>query len=99
MRILYMILSYMSYISYVYYVLQWLHIYMYILLCCLVGLFFNNGLLNLLILSDVLMIALFGCCLVVFSFFNIYYMLGISFFIFIFSSIEIIFSFLIVNSN
>jgi hypothetical protein len=79
--------------------IHWFIILVYLLTCLIICLFFNIGLLNLLISGETIICLMFYSCLVLASFFNIYYMFGVAFFIFVISSIEIIFNFLVISSD
>jgi hypothetical protein len=79
--------------------LYWFNVFTYLGACLLCSLFFNAGLLNLLISGEAIIIIICFICLIVASFFNIYYMFGVSFIILVIFSIEIIFNFLIISSD
>jgi hypothetical protein len=55
----------------------------------------NRGLLSLLLLSDILLIVLFFCSLIVGSFYNIYYMFGLGLFMLVCGGVELILNFLV----
>lgn len=70
--------------------LHWVYFFLYIFLCVLGSIIlYNKSLLQLLLIGEILVILLFIVFLVLSTFYNIYYLIGLSFFLLIFGGLEL----------
>lgn len=77
--------------------LHWLFVFIYLFLCMLVSIcFLNRGFLSLLLVSEIILLLLFFLAMSVAIFYNIYYMLVISFFVLVFGGLELCINLLII---
>lgn len=77
--------------------LHWLYLLSYLGLCTLISfIFLNVGLLPMLIVAEVTLVVLYFAGLLIAGLFNIYYLIGFSFFILILGGLELILNILII---
>jgi hypothetical protein len=70
--------------------LYWTYIFLYLIICIFISFVFHNkSLLQLLLLSEIIIILLFTIFLTLASYFNLYFLIGFSFFLLIFGGLEL----------
>lgn len=80
--------------------IHWLNLFTYLGLSILISLIFlNKSLFSLLLVSEAILLVIFFCGLAIACFYNIYFLLAVSFFVLVLGGLELALNFLIIVFN